>query len=348
MTWPSRARLVPAVFLLAASIASFALSVWRDWTSPGPLPESTVLVLPKGGGLVSITLALQRGGIISHSWVFLLGAEVSGKASHLRAGEFEFPAAITPSEVAELLASGKMVQHRLTIPEGLTSEEIVALVNGEPALDGSIAKVPPEGSLLPQTYFFLLGDRRSALIERMERSMAVAVAENWNKRNSNLPLANSRDAVILASIVEKETAREDERAHIAGVFLNRLRLGIRLQADPTVVYALTQGKGPLDRPLTHEDLSVDSPYNTYIVKGLPPGPIANPGLAALRAVLHPMASEDLYFVAIGDGSGRHVFAKTLAEHNDHVADLRRAQSQAATPAPPAGAPGHAAPPGAAR
>ncbi|HUN47513.1 MAG TPA: endolytic transglycosylase MltG [Stellaceae bacterium] len=333
MTWPSRARLVPALLLLAASVASFGLSVWKDWTSPGPLPESTIVILPKGGGIASITLALRRGGVISHAWVFLLGVEATGRAGRLRAGEYEFPAAIAPEDVADLLASGKTVQHRLTIPEGLTSAEIVALVNAEPTLDGIIAKLPPEGVLAPQTYFYSLGDKRSALIERMERSMTKSLAESWNERSKGLPLANAREALILASIVEKETAREDERPHIAGVFLNRLRLGIRLQADPTVVYALTQGKSPLDRPLGHEDLSIESPYNTYLMKGLPPGPIDNPGLAALKAVLHPQASEDLYFVAIGDGSGRHVFARTLAEHNDHVADLRRAQTQGATPAP---------------
>lgn len=339
MTWPSRARIVPALLLLAASIASVTLWVWRDWTSPGPLPETATIVLPKGGGVIDITLALSRHGVISHSWVFLMGVAATGEATHLRAGEYEFAAAITPSAVAELLESGKTVRHRLTIPEGLTSAEIVALINGLPALDGSVDRVPPEGSLLPQTYFYSLGDKRSAIVERVEHAMTRAVAEIWSERSPGLPLTKPREAVILASIVEKETAREDERAHIAGVFLNRLRLGIRLQADPTVVYALTQGRNALDRPLGHDDLSIESPYNTYLMKGLPPTPISNPGIAALKAVIHPLASEDLYFVAIGDGTGRHVFAKTLAEHNDHVAELRRAQSQnqnqSTPPAPPA-------------
>jgi len=335
MTWPSRARIFPALFLLAASLLSLVLWLWRDWTSPGPLPETTTLVLQKGG-LIDITLALKRHGVISHNWVFLLGSVAAGESGRLKAGEYEFAAAITPGAVAELLASGKTVRHKLTVPEGLTSAEVVALINGISALDGAIDKPPPEGSLLPQTYFYSLGDKRSAVIERMERAMSRTLAEIWSERGASLPLANSREALTLASIVEKETARDDERAHVAGVFLNRLRLGIRLQADPTVVYALTQGRAALDHPLGHDDLSIESPYNTYLMKGLPPTPISNPGLAALKAAVHPQSSEDLYFVAIGDGTGRHVFAKTLAEHNEHVAELRRAQTQTqGTPPAPA-------------
>ncbi len=332
MAWPSRARIVPALLLLAASFASLVLWVWCDWTSPGPLPETTTIVVPKGG-VIDITLALKRRGVISHNWVFLLGIVTTGESGRLKAGEYEFAAAITPGGVAELLASGKTVRHKFTVPEGLTSAEIVAVINGLPALDGAIDKPPPEGSLLPQTYFYSLGDKRSAVIERMERSMTRTLAEVWSGRGANLPLATPAEALTLASIVEKETGRDDERPHVAGVFLNRLRLGIRLQADPTVAYALTHGRAALDRPLGHEDLSIESPYNTYLMKGLPPTPISNPGLAALKAVMHPQSSEDLYFVAIGDGTGRHVFAKTLAEHNEHVAELRRAQTQGTPPAP---------------
>jgi len=232
--------------------------------------------------------------------------------------------------VAGLLASGKTVRHRLTIPEGLTSAEIVAIVNDTPELEGGPEPVPSEGSLLPETYFFSLGDKRAAAVERMQRAFSKTLAELWAERASDLPFTGPEDAVTLASIVEKETGREEERPRIAGVYINRLRLGMRLQADPTVIYALTHGRGPLDRPVGHDDLSVESPYNTYLVKGLPPTPIANPGFAALKAVLHPLKVDDLYFVA--DGAGKHVFAKTLAEQNQHVADLRRAQSQAVVPA----------------
>jgi UPF0755 protein len=330
MTWPSRARLVPALLLLAASVASFALWAWRDWTTPGPLPEKRTIVLARGSGAVEIARALGAEGVLAHPWLFLLEAEVTGDVHRLKAGEYEFEADITPEAVAGLLASGKTLRHRLTIPEGLTSAEIVAIVNGIPELEGGPEPVPAEGSLLPETYFFSLGDKRAQMVERMERAFSRTVAELWAERGSDLPLASPAEAVTLASIVEKETGRGEERPHVAGVYINRMRLGMRLQADPTVIYALTHGRRPLDRPLGHDDLAVDSPYNTYLVKGLPPAPIANPGWAALKAVLHPLKVEDLYFVA--DGTGKHVFAKTLAEQNQHVADLRRAQSQAAVPA----------------
>ncbi|MGH7124307.1 MAG: endolytic transglycosylase MltG [Stellaceae bacterium] len=330
MAWRSGARVVPALLLLAASVGSFALWSWRDWTSPGPLPEKRTVVLPRGSGAVDIARTLGAEGVLAHPVLFLLDAEVTGDTHRLKAGEYEFDAAITPEGVAELLASGKTVRHRLTIPEGLTSAEIIAIVNGIPELEGGPEAVPPEGSLMPETYFFSLGDKRSAMVERMERAFTRTVAELWAERGADLPFAKPQDAVTLASIVEKETGRDEERPHVAGVYVNRIRLGMRLQADPTVIYALTHGQRPLDRPLGHDDLSVDSPYNTYLVKGLPPTPIANPGLAALKAALHPLKVDDLYFVA--DGTGKHVFAKTLAEQNQHVADLRRAQSQAAVPA----------------
>ena len=336
MAWRSGARLVPAMLLLAASLGSFALWAWRDWTAPGPLPEKRTIVLARGSGAVDIARALGAEGVLAHPVLFLLAAQVTGDIHRLKAGEYEFEAAITPEGVAELLASGKTVRHRLTIPEGLTSAEIIAIVNGIPELEGGPEPVPPEGSLMPETYFFSLGDKRGAMVERMQRAFSRLVAELWAERSADLPFARPGDAVTLASIVEKETGRDEERPHVAGVYVNRMRLGMRLQADPTVIYALTRGQHPLERPLGHDDLGVDSPYNTYVVKGLPPTPIANPGLAALKAALHPLKADDLYFVA--DGTGKHVFAKTLAEQNQHIAELRRAQSQAAMPAngaPPA-------------
>ena len=337
MAWRSSARLVPALLLLAASVVSFGLWTWRDWSTPGPLPEKRTIVLPHGSGAVDIVRILGAEGVLAHPVLFLLDAEVTGDLHRLKAGEYEFDAAITPAGVAELLASGRTVRHRLTIPEGLTSAEIIAIVNGIRELDGGPEPVPPEGTLMPETYFFSLGDKRSVMVERMQRAFSHTVAELWAQRASDLPFAKPEDAVTLASIIEKETGRDEERPHVAGVYVNRIRLGMRLQADPTVIYAITRGKAPLDRPLGHDDLSVDSPYNTYVAKGLPPTPIANPGLAALKAAFHPLKVEDLYFVA--DGTGKHVFAKTLAEQNQHVADLRRAQSQAAAPAsPPSPAP----------
>jgi UPF0755 protein len=221
---------------------------------------------------------------------------------------------------------GVTVKHRLTIPEGLTSAEIVALVAAAPDLEGSVpAALPADGSLLPETYFFSKGDTREQLLERMRKGMSDALAELWPARDGAVALKTVAEAVTLASIVEKETGLAAERPRVASVFFNRLAQGMPLQSDPTVIYALTGGKGPLGRALLRADLQVASPYNTYANPGLPPGPIANPGRASLEAVLHPDSTKDLYFVA--DGSGGHAFAATLDEHNRNVAAWRKQQAQ---------------------
>ena len=322
-------RRVGAVLLLAAVVVvAIAASVWRDYTRPGPLAVQTTVVIPRGAGLQAVATELAAKGIVAHPWVFVIGTAISGRAGALKAGEYEVPSASSARAVADLLASGRVLQHRLTIPEGLTSTEVVALVNAAPSLDGKIDKVPPEGSLLPDTYFYVLGERRAELIAHMHRAMTKALAKVWAARQPGLPLKTPEDALILASIIEKETARPDERARIAGVYIDRLRLGMRLQADPTVIYALTRGGAvPLDHALDHADLAVESPYNTYLNKGLPPTPIANPGLASLRAAVAPEDRGELYFVA--DGNGGHSFAHTLAEQNRNVAALHREKAEKA-------------------
>ncbi len=327
--------------VILAVIVAAGYWLYRDVTQPGPLTAERTVIITARTGVAAIASRLAQAGVIRHPWSFELGAKVSGRGAELKAGEYAFPARISVMAAVDILASGKTVKHYLTIPDGLTSPEVVALVGAAPALAGDPGPVPPEGTLLPETYVYSYGDTRKALIERMRRAMAHALAVAWAKRRPDVPLTSPREALILGSLVVKESARPEERPHIAGVFLNRLRLGMPLQSDPTVIFALSHdGTTKLDRPLTHADLSVDSPYNTYRVKGLPPGPIDNPGKDALLAVLRPERSADLYFVA--DGTGGHAFARTLAGQDHNIALYQRGDVAAKPAKAPsaATAPGH--------
>jgi UPF0755 protein len=320
-------RLLVFVVLLAVIAGAALFWIYANYTRPGPLAVPTTLVVEAGAGLDAIGDRLEAAGIIDDKMVFVLGARAERAHTALKAGEYEFAPRISPREVVALLASGRTITRRLTVPEGLTTHQVLDQIARTEGLAGTVPDSVGEGMLLPETYHFSYGDRREDLVRRMELGMREALADLWPARVAGLPLETPRDAVILASIVERETARPDERPRVAAVFLNRLRKGMKLDADPTVAYAVSDGTGVLERPLSRADLTVDSPYNTYRYAGLPPTPIANPGRAAIAAVLDPAQTDELYFVA--DGSGGHVFARTLEEHNRNVRDWRRIQRERA-------------------
>lgn len=284
---------------------------------PGPLAEPVQLVIPRGG-TESIAATLRTAGVIADPRVFALAAWWTRAEGPLRAAEFSFPARASVRDVLGILRDGRIVQRRLTIAEGLTARQIIALLERTEGLTGEVPSLA-EGAALPETYAFTLGDTRASVIRRAIAAMDAALAEAWAARAPNLPLANPREALILASIIERETGVAGERALVGGVFINRLRRGMMLQSDPTVAYVPGQGM-PLDRPLTRADLDQAHPFNTYRIRGLPPGPIASPGREALRAATRPAETDFLYFVA--DGTGGHAFGRTLEEHNRNVARWR--------------------------
>lgn len=299
----------------------------RAYSDPGPLRADTSVVIPRGASGQTIASTLVEAGVAADTRLFAVALRFLAPERPLRAGEYAFSAGVSLRDVIAKLQAGDTVVRRLTIAEGLTTREILALIENAEGLSGPtpIASEIGEGTMLPETYHFSLGDTRVALVGRMRAARDAGLARLWAMRKDGLPLASPEEALILASIVERETAVPDERARVAGVFINRLKRGMRLQSDPTVAYGLTEEGVPLDRPLLRTDLVIDHPYNTYVHRGLPPGPIANPGLASIEAVLNPAETKDLYFVA--DGTGGHAFARTLAEHNRNVARWRRIQRE---------------------
>lgn len=318
------------LLLLVVATATFALRAKFD--APGPLAISTTAVVPRGAGIIEIAERLEKDGIVSDRRVFTaqyywarLGAGRNSDKATVKAGEYEIKKAASIREVLDTLVEGRAVLHKVTIPEGLTSQQIVERLKADPNLTGDIAEIPLEGALLPDTYRFSRGLSRQDILDRMRAEMTKLVAQLWEKRQADLPFQTKEQGLVLASIIEKETGRNDERARVAAVFINRLRKPMRLQSDPTIVYGLVGGQGPLGRPIARSDIDGKTPYNTYQIDGLPPGPICNPGRASIEATLNPATTGDLYFVA--DGTGGHVFSATLKDHNAAVQNWRKVERE---------------------
>jgi UPF0755 protein len=309
--------------ILVAMIGSGAIYVYgkQKIEAPGPLQEDKVVNIPARAGMTDIADILQREGVIDNNrWAFIGSVFALKARADLKPGEYSFQKNASLRDVIGTIVEGKVVQHSLTIPEGLTSEQIVARLTDNDIFAGSIREVPREGTLLPETYKFPRGTSREQVIQRMQQSQKRVLAEIWERRNTDIPVKTPEQLVTLASIVEKETGKADERSRVAAVFVNRLRQKMKLQSDPTIIYGLVGGKGTLGRPIKRSEIQQPSPYNTYIVDGLPPGPIANPGRATLEATANPARTRDLFFVA--DGSGGHAFSDTYDQHQKNVAKLR--------------------------
>lgn len=325
--------LLTLLILVLALICGFGWFFFDKFKTPSTNPIVKIVAIPKGFGTMQIGEILARDGIVSNDMVFAIAAKILPPPESLKAGEYEFAPRSSMRDVIEKLKKGDIYKRNFTIAEGLTSYEIVqklSQISELKATDGMVDNIPAEGSLLPQTYQYVGGDSVDQKLAQMQAAMTKLLESEWAKRDTDFPFKTKEEALTLASIVEKETGVAGERARIAGVFINRLRQNIPLQSDPTIIYALTNGRpenkgqGPLGRRLLSKDLEISSPYNTYKTAGLPPGPICNPGAEAIRAVLHPEHHTYIYFVA--DGTGGHVFSSTLSEHNRNVEnwrDLRR-------------------------
>ncbi|MGD9867179.1 MAG: endolytic transglycosylase MltG [Hyphomicrobiales bacterium] len=297
----------------------------QQFDKPGPLDHSTVVVIPRGEGVNGIATRLENEGIINDRRIFVASVIYFKAQDKLKAGEYEIRKNASMRDVLDKLVQGRAVLYKVTIPEGWTSQQIVNRLNEEADLEGEITVVPPEGSLLPDTYKFARGMSKQEMLERMAAEQRKFLARVWEDRDQNLPISTPEEALILASIVEKETSRADERSRIAKVFINRLNKKMRLQSDPTIIYGIVGGQGPLGRPILRSEIEAKTPYNTYQIDGLPPTPIANPGRAAIEAVLNPADTKDLFFVA--DGTGGHGFSETLDEHRAKVVKWREIEKE---------------------
>jgi UPF0755 protein len=324
--WKRLGRLFTVIVVLAALFG--AAWVWEAWnfSKAGPWARrgaETTVEIPSHQGLWRVATQLRGAGVIDSVPLFVIGVRVRGESALLRAGEYAIPSRASMEDITAILMVGRTIEHKVTAAEGLTSGMIADLVNGDPELTGGRENPSAEGTLLPETYFFNKGATRSSIIERMHEAQSAFLSRAWNARAPGLPLHTPQDAVTLASIVEKETAIPEERRHVAAVFINRLRLGMKLESDPTVIYGISKGY-PLGHDIRESELSRATPYNTYAIAGLPPTPICNPGKDSILAVLNPERSGDLYFVA--NGKGGHAFAASMSDHERNVARWRKLQS----------------------
>ena len=292
----------------------------QRFDAAGPLADDKVVNIPRGLGIRDIADVLQREGVIDQPYIFMGGVIALKARGELKYGEYQFSKHASVADVVDTILEAKVVQHAFTVPEGLTSEQIVARLLENTALTGQIKEIPREGTLLPETYRFTRGMTREQIIQRMQQAHRRVLQDVWEHRMPDLPVKTPEQLVTLASIVEKETGRPDERTRVAAVFVNRLKTKMRLQSDPTIIYGLTGGKGSLGRPIQKNEIEQPTPYNTYVIDGLPPGPIANPGRASLEAAANPARTKEIYFVA--DGSGGHLFSDNYTEHQKNVARLR--------------------------
>src|SRR6266702_2041072 len=294
--------------------------------APGPLQDDKVVNIPARAGMTDIADILQREGVVDvNPWAFMGGVFAMKASSELKPGEYSFQKNASLRDVIGTIVEGKVVQHSVTIPEGLTSEQIVTRLSENDIFAGAVREMPREGTLLPETYKFPRGTTRDQVLQRMQQTQKRVLAEIWERRNPDIPVKTPEQLVTLASIVEKETGKADERSRVAAVFVNRLRQRIKLQSDPTIIYGLVGGRGTLGRPIKRSEIQQPSPYNTYVIDGLPPGPISNPGRASLEAVANPARTRDLFFVA--DGTGGHAFTATYDQHQKNVAKLRTMEKQ---------------------
>jgi UPF0755 protein len=315
--------------VIALAVAAvFGISVLeREVSARGPLQTDKVVLVPRNTGTNEIADLLRKESVIDQPLLFEVYALLNRQRGQLKAGEFLFKAGTSIEDAIDTLVQGKAILHSITIPEGLTSEQIVARLSENEVLTGDVTEIPAEGTLLPDTYKFERGMTRQQLVNAMQAAHRQALNQIWQRRSSDLPFKSPQELIILASIVEKETGRADERTRVAGVFINRLLRRMKLQSDPTIVYGLVGGKGTLGRGILKSEIEQATPYNTYAIDGLPPGPIANPGRAALEAVANPSRTKDLYFVA--DGTGGHVFAETYDQHVRNVARWRQVEKSRA-------------------